>query len=162
VNFTYDQVGRLSSLMRTTNGNYTTTINTGYTLDLLDRVTSITHSKGMGEDASTLSQFTYGYDANGRVTNYTGSEGSLSFALDANGQLLSVTGSRADNYSFDATGNTTSYGYDHAERLVEEIDPRGTPPITNMMPPKITKAKANLFQIPLRVIDSDHPLVRLS
>ena len=108
VGFTYDQVGRLSSLTRTTNGNYYTTINTGYTLDLLDRVTSITHSKGMGEDASTLSQFTYGYDVGGRVTNYTGPEGSLSFALDANGQLLSVTGSRTENYSFDSNGNRTS------------------------------------------------------
>ena len=72
VGFTYDQVGRLSSLTRTTNGNYYTTINTSYTLDFLDRVTSITHSKVMGEDASLLSQFTYGYDASGRVTNYTG------------------------------------------------------------------------------------------
>ena len=108
VGFGYDSVGRLASLMRTTNSNYYTTINTSYTLDLLDRVTSITHSKGMGEDASTLSQFTYGYDANGLVTNYTGPEGSLSFALDANGQLLSVTGLRTDNYSFDANGNRTS------------------------------------------------------
>ena len=72
VGFGYDSVGRLDSLTRTTNGNYYTTINTSYTLDLLDRVTSITHSKGMGEDASLLSQFTYGYDASGRVTNYTG------------------------------------------------------------------------------------------
>ena len=72
VNFSYDTVGRLSSLTRTANGNFATTINTSYTLDLLDRVTSITHSKGMGEDASLLSQFTYGYDASGRVTNYTG------------------------------------------------------------------------------------------
>jgi YD repeat-containing protein len=128
VGFGYDSVGRLASLTRTANGNYTT-INTNFTLDLLDRVTSITHSKVTGEDASTLSQFTYGYDANGRVTNYTGPEGSLSYALDANGQLLSVTGSRTDNYSFDANGNrssnttaagnTTSCGYDHAERLVE-------------------------------------------
>ena len=31
------------------------------------------------------------------------------------------------------------------------------------MKPKITKAKANLFQLPLeRVIDLDHPLVQLS
>ena len=72
VGFSYDPVGRLSSLTRTANGDFATTINTGYTLDLLDRVTSITHSKGMGEDASLLSQFTYGYDASGRVTNYTG------------------------------------------------------------------------------------------
>jgi RHS repeat-associated protein len=107
VGFGYDSVGRLDSLTRTANGNYTT-INTSYTLDLLDRVTSITHSKGMGEDASTLSQFTYGYDASGRVTNYTGPEGSLSFALDANGQLLSVTGSRSEAYAFDANGNRTS------------------------------------------------------
>ena len=40
VNFTYDQVGRLSSLTRTANENFATTINTSYTLDLLDRVTS--------------------------------------------------------------------------------------------------------------------------
>ena len=108
VGFGYDSVGRLASLTRTTNGNYYTTINTGYTLDLLDRVTSITHSKGIGEDASTLSQFTYGYDVGGRVTNYTGPEGSLSYALDTNGQLLSVTGSRTDNYAFDANGNRSS------------------------------------------------------
>ena len=108
VGFGYDSVGRLASLTRTTNGDFATPVTTSFTLDLLDRVTSITHSKGMGEDASTLSQFTYGYDVGGRVTNYTGPEGSLSFALDANGQLLSVTGSRTDNYAFDATGNRSS------------------------------------------------------
>ena len=59
VGFGYDSVGRLASLTRTTNWDIATTINTGYTLDLLDRVTSITHSKGMSEDASTLSGFTY-------------------------------------------------------------------------------------------------------
>jgi RHS repeat-associated protein len=108
VGFGYDSVGRLVSLTRTTNGDFATPVTTTFTLDLLDRVTSITHSKGMGEDASTLSQFTYGYDVGGRVTNYTGPEGSLSYALDANGQLLSVTGSRTENYSFDSNGNRTS------------------------------------------------------
>ncbi|MCY2970209.1 MAG: hypothetical protein NTZ30_06020 [Planctomycetota bacterium] len=108
VGFSYDTVGRLSSLTRTANWDYTTTINTTFTLDLLDRGTSITHSKGMGEDASTLSQFTYGYDVGGRVTNYTGPEGSLSYALDTNGQLLSVTGSRSEDYALDANGNRTS------------------------------------------------------
>ena len=108
VGFSYDPVGRMNSISRVANQDYSTTINTSFTLDLLDRVTSITHSKGMGEDASLLSQFTYGYDAGGRVTNYTGPEGSLSFALDANGQLLSVTGSRSENYAFDATGNRSS------------------------------------------------------
>ncbi len=78
VGFGYDSVGRLASLTRTTNGDFATPVTTSFTLDLLDRVTSITHSKGMGEDASTLSQFTYGYDVGGRVTNYTGPEGSLS------------------------------------------------------------------------------------
>ena len=98
VGFGYDSVGRLDSLTRTANGDFATPVTTSFTLDLLDRVTGITHSKGIGEEASTLSQFTYGYDANGRVTNYTGPEGSLSYALDTNGQLLSVTGSRAENY----------------------------------------------------------------
>ena len=40
VGFGYDSVGRLASLTRTTNGNYYSTINTSYTLDFLDRVTS--------------------------------------------------------------------------------------------------------------------------
>ncbi|RLS26979.1 MAG: hypothetical protein DWH70_01625 [Planctomycetota bacterium] len=40
VGFGYDSVGRLASLTRTANGNFATTINTSYTLDLLDRVTS--------------------------------------------------------------------------------------------------------------------------
>ena len=40
VGFGYESVGRLASLTRTTNGNYYSTINTSYTLDFLDRVTS--------------------------------------------------------------------------------------------------------------------------
>jgi YD repeat-containing protein len=115
VDLAYDSVGRLGSLSRTSNGDPTTTINTNFTLDLLDRVTSITHQKVAGEDASTLSAFTYGYDANGRVVASTGPEGSLSFALDANGQLVSVTGAHTENYQYDPVGNrsatsTTSTG----------------------------------------------------
>jgi hypothetical protein len=56
------------------NWDLSTTITTNITLHLLDRVTSITHSKVMGEDASTLSQFTYGYDANGQLISETGSK----------------------------------------------------------------------------------------
>ena len=108
VGFGYDSVGRLASLTRTTNGDFATPVTTSFTLDLLDRVTSITHEKISGEESATLSQFSYTYDANGRVVASTGPEGSLSYALDANGQLLSVTGSRTDNYSFDANGNRTS------------------------------------------------------
>ena len=81
VDFHYDTMGRLASLARTANWDPSTTINTSYTLDLLDRVTGITHSKVAGEVATTLSAFTYGYDANGRVVASTGPEGSLSFAL---------------------------------------------------------------------------------
>ena len=117
VGFTYDQVGRVNTLQRASNG--ADFINTSFTRDILDRVTAITHSKVSGEESVALSQFSYTYDANGRVVGSTGPEGSLSFALDANGQLLSVTGSRSEAYAFDTTGNTTSCGYDHAERLVE-------------------------------------------
>jgi YD repeat-containing protein len=77
VGFSYDPVGRLSSLTRTANWDPSTTISTSYTLDLLDRVTGITHQKVAGEVATTLSAFTYGYDANGRVVASTGPEGSL-------------------------------------------------------------------------------------
>jgi hypothetical protein len=40
VGFGYDSVGRLASMTRTTNWDFATTINTSYTLDLLDRATS--------------------------------------------------------------------------------------------------------------------------
>ena len=72
VGFSYDPVGRMNSISRVANQDYSTPVTTSYTLDLLDRVTGIMHSKGIGDDASLLSQFTYGYDASGRVTNYTG------------------------------------------------------------------------------------------
>ena len=108
VGFTYDQVDRMNSISRVANQDYSTPVTTSFTLDLLDRITSITHDKISGEESVALSQFSYTYDANGRVVASTGPEGSLSYALDANGQLLSVTGSRAENYAFDANGNRTS------------------------------------------------------
>jgi hypothetical protein len=73
------------------NQDYSTPVTTNFTLDLLDRVTAITHSKLGGAGAVTLSQFSYTYNANGRVICSTGPEGSLSFALDANGQKLYET-----------------------------------------------------------------------
>ncbi|MEY4394996.1 MAG: hypothetical protein RL595_2245 [Planctomycetota bacterium] len=108
VDLAYDSVGRLGSLTRTANGDPSTTISTNYALDLLDRVTSITHRKVAGEDVSILSGFGYSFDANGRVASYSGPEGSLSFALDANGQLVSVTGARAENYQYDPVGNRSA------------------------------------------------------
>ena len=120
VGFGYDSVGRLASLSRVTNGDPSTTINTSYTLDLLDRVTGITHSKVSGEESVALSQFSYTYDANGRVIASTGPEGSLSFALDANGQLLSVTGSRSEAYAFDANGNRSSYSTSTGNLLLSD------------------------------------------
>jgi len=108
VGFSYDPVGRLSSLTRTANWDPSTTITTNYALDLLDRVTSITHQKVAGEVSTILSAFSYNFDGNGRVASYTGPEGSLSFALDANGQLLSVTGARAENYQYDPVGNRSA------------------------------------------------------
>ena len=119
VGFGYDSVGRVASLSRVT-VDPSTTINTSFTLDLLDRVTDITHSKLGGAGAATLSQFSYTYDANGRVVGSTGPEGSLSFALDANGQLLSVTGSRSEAYAFDANGNRSSYSTSTGNLLLSD------------------------------------------
>ena len=55
VGFGYDSVGRVASLSRVTNGDPSTTINTSFTLDLLDRVTDITHSKLGGAGAANHS-----------------------------------------------------------------------------------------------------------
>ena len=118
VGFTYDQVGRVTTLQRASNG--ADFINTSFTLDLLDRVTGITHSKVSGEEPVALSQFSYTYDANGRVIGSTGPEGSLSFALDANGQLISVTGSRSEAYTFDANGNRSSYSTSTGNLLLSD------------------------------------------
>ena len=72
VGFTYDPVGRLNSISRMVNWDPSTTVNTSFTLDLLDRVTAITHSKVSGEESVSLSQFSYTYDGNGRVVGSTG------------------------------------------------------------------------------------------
>ena len=83
---------------------------------------SFYHTEAIGEvDAAFLSLIAHGYDDSGREISISDGAGPLpaavtTFTYDLRGLRSSVT---------DASGNTTSYGYDHAERLVEEIDPRG-------------------------------------
>ena len=98
VGFGYDSVGRLASLTRTANGDYSTTINTGYTLDLLDRVTSITHSKVMGEDPEW-----YLVDRLGSVRQIVDGAGTIldEISYDSFGGILSESNpTQGDRFKF--------------------------------------------------------------
>jgi RHS repeat-associated protein len=65
-------------------------------------------------DATTnmpLASFTYGYNADGQVTSYTGPEGTLNYSYDKDGELTGVSGAAQASYSYDANGNRTMSGY---------------------------------------------------
>ena len=104
VGISYDNANRRTSLTLP-NG-----VTVGYSVDNDSRITGLTYSAG----SSQLGNLTYGYDANGRVTNKGGS-------LAATGLPTSVTGNtfNADNGmtgfggaspSYDANGNLTNDG----------------------------------------------------
>jgi YD repeat-containing protein len=59
-------------------------------------------------------EYTWTFDANGRITGFTSPDGSTTYSYDANGQLTAVDnpGTQPDeSYSYDANGNRTNSGY---------------------------------------------------
>lgn len=83
---------------------------------------------------------TYSYDAVGRLTGTSFSDGTpaVAYTYNANGQVLTrVDGSGTTTYGYDqmgrltsrvntAGGGTISYAYDKASNLVSTTDTRGT------------------------------------
>ncbi len=124
IDYTYDSLGRVSSIMDSASGLRT------FTYDAENRITSVTLAQGTisytydsvtGELLETSTAFTdirYGYDVLGRVTTVT---------LDkANG--TSLTTALMTTYTYTPTGNVasmtqasgvvTTYGYDELNHLV--------------------------------------------
>jgi RHS repeat-associated protein len=110
--FGYDTQDRLSAISRTMTGFGSLsfdTVNSTYSYDLANRLTGITYTDAT--KSTTLASFSYGYDAAGEVTSYTGPEGSMTYSYDKTGQLTGVSGAQNATFSFDANGNRNSTGY---------------------------------------------------
>ena len=123
VNYAYDSSGRLSSVTdsggativgyqyndadQVTRKDMGNSTYTDYTYTLTGQVaTLINHAP----DGTVNSQFTYTYDALGRVATMTTLQGTMTYGYDADSQLTSVTlpGGQAITYGYDAMGNRTT------------------------------------------------------
>jgi YD repeat-containing protein len=82
---------------------------TSHTFDNLNRLTDITHSKGV----NVLANYAQSYDAKSRITGVTGNDGISSFTYDHTDQLTGVDYSfqTDENYTYDDNGNRTNVGY---------------------------------------------------
>lgn len=90
--YTYDAAGNPVNI--TKNGDTTT-----YTVDALDRITTITHPDGTQTD--------YSYDPAGNRLTETTTAGTVNYSYDAAGQLTDVDGQA---YTYDEAGNLVSDG----------------------------------------------------
>jgi RHS repeat-associated protein len=124
----YDFNGNLTSVKHPYPGGGT--VETRYTYDPRDLVTSVTDGLGnttrygydrAGNRTNVTDPLghttTQGYDGNNRVTSFTDALGKTTlFAYDAAGNPKSETS---------PTGDKTTYGYDTADRLISLTSPRG-------------------------------------
>jgi RHS repeat-associated protein len=109
VSFSYDSLNRLTNLTRTIPGGTADTITSTFGYDRDSNLTGITHKDTTS--STTLANFTYTYDAAGRVSGYTGFDGTLTYTYDRSGELTGVSGAHNESYSYDANGNRTMTGY---------------------------------------------------
>src|SRR5437016_4961249 len=98
--------GRLTTIDRTLTGGPFNLIMSSFTYDSAFRLKTISNVGGSG-----LPNFSYTYNADSEVTNYTGPEGSLTYAYDHLGQLTGVSGARTETFGFDSNGNRNTTGY---------------------------------------------------
>ncbi len=130
VNYFYDALGRLSEL---TDAN--ATMLARYSYDVTGNVTSkelgngtsttyeynslgqLTSLVNWAPDSTVNSHFDYTYDAVGRRTGVTTSEGTTTFAYDLQGQLIKVNlpSGRSITYRYDANGNRVKVTDDGVE-----------------------------------------------
>ncbi len=121
----------------------TTTYPNGVTATLgYDGAGRLTSWVNRRADSTTISGYTYTYDALGRKTSVLDSVGLTSYAYDSNDRLQQVTDpdGKITSYTFDGAGNrltqvvtpngvlaqTTGYTYDPADRLTQVTAPDGS------------------------------------
>jgi RHS repeat-associated protein len=119
VDFGYDQAGRMTSLVRSSNlsgGSVAATTLYGY--DQADRLTSITHQNS---SAATIASYAYTRDAADRLTseartwNGGASTDTVGYTYTDNNQVTGVSHANGmftnESFSYDANGNRDSAGY---------------------------------------------------
>jgi RHS repeat-associated protein len=128
---TFDQDGRIVGLALSSASATSESATTALAYDAASRIASIaTGSRINGINVMGLVPQTFGYDALGRLTNYTNGTTTQTYAYDANGnrtsftapnvaltytyaaasnRLLGISGSETDSFTYDANGNMLTH-----------------------------------------------------
>ena len=128
---TFDQDGRIVGLALSSASATSESATTALAYDAASRIASIaTGSRINGINVMGLVPQTFGYDALGRLTNYTNGATTQTYAYDANGnrtsftapnvaltytyaaasnRLLGISGSETDSFTYDANGNMLTH-----------------------------------------------------
>jgi RHS repeat-associated protein len=134
---TFDQDGRIVGLALSSASVTSVSATTALGYDAASRVASIaTGSRINGINMMGLAPQTFGYDALGRLTNYTSGPTTQTYAYDANGnrigftapsvaltytyaaasnRLLGIGGSETDSFTYDANGNMLTHNSPFAD-----------------------------------------------
>ncbi len=127
--WTYDALGRVESLRRTSAAEPDVVLRTSYQFDVFDRLKSLDHDRTDDEDAllATRAHFGYRYDGFDRLTQIVGPEGERNYDYDAASQLLETTDDEdvtLEDHEYDENGNRTDDGFvtvdGEANRLSED------------------------------------------
>ncbi len=127
VSLSYDSDERLSGETRR-EGTSGDTVSTSYIYDYASELTEINNTSSA---AGALSSFNYGHDDGGRVTTYSGPEGSRAYTYDNTNQLTSVTDTGTstvlESFTYDANGNReTANGVSYTTGTNNELTSDGT------------------------------------
>ncbi|MCX7386388.1 MAG: hypothetical protein NTX48_06945, partial [Planctomycetales bacterium] len=81
-----------------------------YTYDMLARLTALDHKNASG---GNLANYTWTFDSDRRITNFTNTDGTSDYTYDTNDQVTVVDHSYQtdESYTYDANGNRTNTGY---------------------------------------------------
>ena len=111
VDFTYNTGGMFTGIKRYNDLAGTQVVaNTTFTYDQLARLTALDHKNATG---GNLANYTWTFDADRRITNFTNPDGSSAFSYDTNDQVTVVDHSYQtdESYTYSANGNRTNTGY---------------------------------------------------
>ncbi len=108
VSLTYTDTGLIESVTRYASTDASNLVVIGdYTYDAQGRLTALSYYQ---DPANPLNEYTWAYDAAGRLIRQTSSDGSADYAYDASGQVTAADYDyQADeSYQYDENGNRTS------------------------------------------------------
>jgi len=104
--FSYDAVGNFDTIQRYADlAGAVPVASTAYTYDAVNQLVALTHQR----NTQILADYTWTFDAAGRITQMTSPDGTADYTLDATDQLtVADYDTQTDEaYAYDATGNRT-------------------------------------------------------